>query len=330
MSNSALANRGDRVSDVICVGLIVADHVCAPIIAFPPAGQLVTTASLALTIGGCAANVAVDLAKLGVSVSLVGKIGHDVFGRFVCDELQRHGVDTAGMSYSETSQTSGTMVVNVQGEDRRFIHAVGANAELTGHEVPDEMLDRAKILYVGGFGLNPALSGDNVAALFRRARNKGVVTVLDVVLDDPRDAMAMVQTALPWTDLFLPNVDEARRMTGLPDPRQQAQRFIEAGAKTVIITQGSLGAFLRQRDGRAVSMPAHQVEQVDGTGGGDAFVAGYLYGLLRQGTVDDCLNYGSALGASCVQAPGATTGVFTAPELEQFVKEHRLVATDQS
>jgi ribokinase len=314
----------DPPVDVICVGLIVADHICAPIPAIPPPGGLVTTERLELSIGGCAANVSVDLAKLDVPVALVGRVGEDVFGRAVREDLEAGGVSCGHVSVSHTAQTSGTMVVNVRGEDRRFIHAVGANAELTGREVTDELLGQAKVVYVGGFGLNPALSGENVAEMFRRARERSVTTILDVVIDDPRAALEMARIALPETDIFLPNADEARMMTGLEDPRDQAEYFSKLGSRTVVITMGERGVLLREESGRMLTAPAHQVEQVDGTGGGDAFVAGFIYGLLKGLPVEECLVYGSAVGASCVQAAGATTGVFEASQLEQFVQQNPL------
>jgi hypothetical protein len=70
---------------------------------------------------------------------------------------------------------------------------------------------------------------------------------------------------------------------------------------------------------RTVRSGVYEVQQVDATGGGDAFVAGFVFGRLQGRSVDECLKLGSALGASCVQSPGATTGVFRAPELEAFV-----------
>ena len=68
-------------ADVLCAGIVVADHVSAPIDHLPAAGELVLADRLVLTIGGCAANVAVDLVKLGVPASVVGRVGDDVFGR---------------------------------------------------------------------------------------------------------------------------------------------------------------------------------------------------------------------------------------------------------
>src|ERR1700720_536409 len=78
--------------DVLCAGIIVADHVCSPIPRLPAAGELVLADQLLLTIGGCAANVAVDLVKLGVNASVVGRVGDDVFGRVVAEMLRERGV----------------------------------------------------------------------------------------------------------------------------------------------------------------------------------------------------------------------------------------------
>ncbi|WP_417851706.1 carbohydrate kinase family protein [Thalassoglobus sp.] len=313
--------------DVICVGIIVADHVCAPIRKFPAPGGLITTPSLELTIGGCAANVSTDLAKLGVKVSLVGCVGNDPFGQYVRSALAENDVCCEHIRISEKSQTSATMVVNVQNEDRRFIHAVGANTELTGREVSDELLQKSKIVYVGGFGLNPELSGENVREMFARARELQVTTVLDVVLDRVDDCIEMLKVALPETDIFLPNQDEAHLLTGESDPVKQAEIFLNQGAGTVVITSGPDGSILRDQTSSVIHLPAYQVEQVDGTGGGDAFVAGFLYGVLQGSKPQQSLMYGSAMGASCVQHAGATTGVFRVEELEAFVKENQLTPT---
>ena len=76
-------------TDVLCAGIIVADHVCSPIAHLPEAGELVLADKLLLTIGGCAANVAVDLAKLGAAAAVVGLVGADVFGGVVAEMLRR-------------------------------------------------------------------------------------------------------------------------------------------------------------------------------------------------------------------------------------------------
>src|SRR5437868_1273781 len=114
-------------ADVLCAGIIVADHVCSPISHLPAAGELVMTERMLLTIGGCAANVAVDLTKMGVRTAVVGRVGGDIFGRVVADLLREHGVDVTAVMFTPDADTSQTLIVNVAGQDRRFIHTFGAN-----------------------------------------------------------------------------------------------------------------------------------------------------------------------------------------------------------
>jgi sugar/nucleoside kinase (ribokinase family) len=220
-------------------------------------------------------------------------------------------------------QTSSTLVINVKGEDRRFIHATGANAVFTGAEITPELVQAARILYLGGFFLMPNLIVDRVAELFRSARAAGVRTVLDVVIPDPADRRDELARVLPWTDVFLPNVDEARQLTGLAEPLEQARVFRAAGAETVVITCGADGALLVGNAG-TFRTGRFAVEFVDGTGSGDAFAAGFIAGMLDGCSDARCLELGSALGASCVRRAGATTGVFTREELESFLLQHRL------
>lgn len=309
--------------DCLCAGIIVADYVCAPVQAVPAAGGLAMTEAISLAIGGCASNVAADLAKIGRRAAVVGRVGCDLPGRFVRDELATAGVDTTCLVETADRQTSGTLVINVQGEDRRFIHAFGANSAFDGSEVSAEMIRRARVLYVGGLFLMPALTPERVVSLFRSARDAGVSTVLDVVVPDLRNCWQSLETVLPWTDVFVPNADEGRQITGLHDPLDQARAFREAGARTVVVTCGADGAVLATGSGtlRSGRFP---VEFVDGTGSGDAFAAGYISGLLDGAPPERCLEIGSALGASCVRRAGATTGVFSRGELAEFLSHHRL------
>jgi len=312
--------------DCLCAGIVVADHVCAPVDHVPAPGELVLTERMDLTVGGCAANVAIDLSRLGMRTALLGAVGRDVFGQSIRNTLEEAGVNCAHLAESTTRETSGTLVINSKGEDRRFIHSTGANADFTGNGIDAELIQSAPVLYLGGYCLNPELTSDNVAGLFRRAQSAGVTTVLDVVIPDTADYRRQVEQVLPWTDLFLPNDDEAALITRVKDPASQAETFHNAGAKTVVITCGTDGAILCSAEHR-LRAATYPIEFVDGTGSGDAFTAGYLFGLLRRKNVETCLSYGTALGASCVRAAGATTGVFTAAELDAFVASHRLEIT---
>ena len=312
--------------DCLCAGIVVADHVCEPVDHVPAPGELVLTRRMDLTTGGCAANVAMNLVRLRRRAAVAGCVGDDIFGRCVRETLAAGGVNCDNLRQVAGRDTSGTLIINSRGEDRRFIHSIGANDEFTGAEVTADLLRTARVLYLGGYCLCDGLATESAAAMFQTARALGVPTVLDVVLPGAGDFRPRLEPVLRWTDVFLPNCDEARLITGLDEPMAQADELCRWGAATVVITCGPDGAVLVSQTNR-VQSGGHAVEFVDGTGSGDAFAAGYIHALLDGRDEIECLRYGSALGASCVRACGATTGVFDPAELAGFLDLHELPMT---
>jgi len=310
-------------ADVLCCGIVVADHVCSPVAHVPAAGELVTADKMLLTIGGCAANAAVDLVKMEVSAAVVGRVGADVFGRVVADMLRGHGVNVSALKTSPGADTSQTLIVNVAGQDRRFIHTFGANAEFRTADIPMDQVAQCKVLYLGGYLVMPRIVQEELVPVFAAARQGGAKTVLDVVTPGKGDYLPRLEKILPHVDVFLPNNHEAELITGERDPVRQAEVFHQLGAGTAVITMGGDGAVLVNKQAR-LRAGVYPVPYVDGSGGGDAFDAGYIYGLLNNLAVEDCLRVASALGASCVRAIGTTPGVFTRRECEAFLREHTL------
>jgi sugar/nucleoside kinase (ribokinase family) len=309
--------------DVLCAGIVVADHVCTPITHVPAPGELVKADHMLLTIGGCAANAAVDLCKMGVRAAVSGRVGNDIFGRIVADLLREHGVDVSALQTSASADTSQTLIVNVAGQDRRFIHTFGANAEFSAADIPLEQATRCRILYLGGYLIMPNIRHEELTKVFAAVRKAGVRTVLDVAAPGPGDYLPQLAKLLPHVDVFLPNNHEAQLISGETDPVRQAECFHRLGAGTAVITMGGEGSVLVSEKVR-LQAGVYPVPFVDGSGGGDAFDAGYIYGLLNNLETDDCLRVASALGASCVRAIGTTPGVFTRSECEAFLREHSL------
>lgn len=309
--------------DCLCAGIIVADMVCQPIASMPPSGALIKTDRIEFAIGGCSANMAVDMVKLGLHVGLSGRVGNDLFGREVKNLLGGQGVDTTRLEVSEKVPTSSTFVLNVKGDDRRFIHCVGANAEYDGLSLDAEEIRQARSIFVGGFGLMESLTTERAIRLFKTAREANVITALNVVIPQHTDLGEWLVPVLPWTDYFFCNDDEAERITGETDAVRQAESLHRLGAKTAVVTRGDKGSILVGPKAR-LRAGVYSVSRVDGTGTGDAFASGFLFGLLKGKDVGQCLTFGTAMGASCVRSMGATTGVFNASELATFVSSNPL------
>jgi sugar/nucleoside kinase (ribokinase family) len=309
--------------DCLCLGLLCADIVCDPVPALPNPGQIVETPHIELCLGGCAANTAFDLAKLGVDVGLGGCIGEDPFGNFLLQTLEEAGVQTTGVSRCPQESTATSTVINVDGDDRRLISAVGANRLLTSNMISEGLIESAAIVHIGGFLLLDALESDQTLERLRQARAKGALVMLDVIeVKDPA-AMERVRRVLPFTDVLLPNRDEAALLTAQSNPWDQAQVFRDAGARTVVITDGAHGTYVMS-DGLRLRSEAYPTAFRGGTGAGDAFDAGFIAGHLNGEDLRGCLRWGSAMGASCVRSTSATASVFSKEEALRFMENHTL------
>jgi sugar/nucleoside kinase (ribokinase family) len=309
--------------DCLCAGILFADVACAPVERLPNAGELVPTERVQLGLGGCASNTGVDLAKLGYRIGVSGCVGDDPFGTVIIEALAAGGVDATGVHRVPGIGSASTMIINVQGQDRRFISTPAASTKFTVAHIPSDWVRQAKVIYVGGYFMMPELETDEMVELFRTARAAGTKTILDVVVyGEPRywDRLARL---LPETDVFMPNDHEAALITGLEDPLKQAERFREAGADMVVITQGEKGSLL-VTEGLRLRASVYSIDFVGGTGSGDAFDAGFIAAMLADEDPAGCLRWGSVLGASCVRAIGATEGVFNRSEAEAFMREHAL------
>jgi sugar/nucleoside kinase (ribokinase family) len=310
-------------NQVVCAGILVADHVCTPMEHLPDPGKLVAVDRMYLLTGGCAANVGVNVAKQGIEVGVVGKVGDDPWGRFIREDLAGRGVDTSQIGVSATHQSSQSMILLCKGQDRRFVHTFGANGEVRAADISRDYLAGASIFYMGGYLAMPGLVPEELAGLFRYCRERGIRTVLDVVIATAYRCAGELDAVLPYTDVFLPNNDEGEVLTGETDPARQAAALREKGVGTVVITLGGDGLLAVDDSGcwRAAHFPSDVIDQ---TGAGDAFCAGFISGMVRGLDLAGCLHYGSALGASCVRSIGCYEGVFDCKQAEAFLQTHRL------
>jgi len=260
---------------------------------------------------------------MGVRAAVVGRVGDDAFGRVVAEMLASYHLDVSTVLSTPGTPTSQTLIVNVRGQDRRFVHSFGANAVFCAADIPLDRMRRSRVLYLGGYLLMPGMRHEELIPVFRAAREAGVKTVLDVAIPFPGEYLSRVAPLLPYVDIFLPNHHEGELITGEKDPLRQAETFQRLGAGTVVVTCGGDGAFLVSA---AVRLHAgtFSVPFVDGSGGGDAFDAGFICALLDGLDPVGCLRLASALGASCVRAIGTTPGVFTRAECDAFLREQEL------
>ena len=308
---------------VVCLGIMVADVVGRPLRTLPAPGRLVLVDEMSLHTGGCAVNTAIGLARLGVPVQVIGKIGLDPFGDFLLRQLDGQSVGTRGVSRDPEIGTSTTMVLVDPDGERRFVHYMGANARLTLDDVDWGIIESASILHVAGALVLPGIDGQPTAELLQRAQAAGVTTFLDTVWDDTGRWMDLLGPCLPHVDYFVPSLAEAQALTGLDDPEDVARALLDRGVGTVGLKMGAGGCLVMGDAGEVLRVPAFEVDAVDATGAGDAFAAGFIAGVWRGWSLERTARFGNAAGALCVTGVGAAGGVRSLPETLAFMESAR-------
>lgn len=307
-----------------CAGILVSDTLCGPLHDLPRPGQLLAVDALPTKVGGCAANVAIGLAKQSIDVEIAGCLGSDSVADGFIAEVAKYGIGTERISYSRKLPTSRTVILLVEGEDRRYVHSFGANAEFTVAHIDREWVKSLDVFYLGGLFLMPGFKIEEFVDLLGFCRQQKVVSVVDVVIPTGTGVPKNIGSLISGADYFLPNTDEAALLTGTAEPLEQLRLFTEMGAHTAMITLGEKGAVV-SRDGRYWKAGTYTVgDVVDPSGSGDAFTTGVIAGVVAGWDLPRTMRLASALGASACRALGTTDGVFTREQAETHLASHEL------
>lgn len=306
--------------DVACLGIIVADIMGKTIEKMPEPGKLKIFNQMGLHPGGCATNTAIGLSKLGTNVGVMGKIGRDIFGEFILKKLNDHRVDISGIKYTDKKSTSFTFaVINKKGE-RGFFHYIGADEELKFEDVDFNLIKECKILHVAGFYLMPQFEGGPIAKVLRETKKYGITTTLDTAWNsEVKNWQELIEPCLPYVDVILPAIEEAKMFTGKNREIDIANYLLDSGVKVVGLKMGKKGCYIKSRK-EEIYLPAYPVKVVDTSGAGDAFVVGFLMGMLKGWSLRRTAKFANAVGALCVQAIGCTAGIKSLKQTLNFMK----------
>jgi sugar/nucleoside kinase (ribokinase family) len=298
--------------DAVCLGILVADVVARPVDGLPEPGTLQLVDEIVVRGGGGAHNVSIRLARWGLAVEAVGKVGADSFGDFVVSSLRDRNVGCGGVLRDGNASTSASVVLVDADGERSFLHVVGANGALRADELDVDAVCAGRWLLLTGALVLPALDGAPAAALLAEAKRRGGATALDTVWD-PTGGWSRVAPLLPHVDVFMPSLAEAREITGERDCEAVAAALHAAGVREVALKLGAAGCYA-SGEGFTGRIEPIRVRTVEETGAGDAFVAGVLYGKLAGWSFERCVRFGNAAGAVATTTVGAAEGVVPVEE----------------
>ena len=278
---------------ILCVGQLVADVVVRPVDRLPGRGEAMLVEDLQWVSGGCAANTAGVLAKLGADARIAALVGTDTPGDMVLADVARCGVDVSGVRRSSAVPTSAVVVLVDSRGERSFFYRAGGSEALALDDAVEPLRWGVQFVHVGG---TMKLYSLDLARFLEEAKSHGCTTSLDTDWDVSGQWMQRLGPILSRVDLLLTNREEAHELTGLADLEGMARSLLERGPRTVVIKCGSDGAVLAKA-GAVRAFPAYDVKVVDTTCAGDAFVAGFLYGLARGWPEERAVELGNAAGA---------------------------------
>lgn len=279
----------------------------------PAAGETLTGRSFSTVPGGKGANQAVACARLGVKTLMVGKVGGDVFGEALRENLASSGVDTTFIT-TDAEVASGVALIAVDdAAENNIIVIPGANGAIGDDESLrlEKALDQASILL-----MQLEIPLEMVLFAAEIAQQKNVTVMLD-----PAPARQLPDKLYPLVDILTPNETEATMLVGFPvNNRDSAERaasvLLENGVSRVVIKMGSQGALFMDADGSRF-YPAIPVKAVDTVAAGDAFNGAFAAALSEGKSLDEATYWGVAGGALAVTKAGAQEAM---PDREELLR----------
>ncbi|MEG4056305.1 MULTISPECIES: carbohydrate kinase [unclassified Microcoleus] len=315
---------------VLCLGEVLFD--C---LADKPGVSLEEVESWTAYPGGAPANVACALVKLGTAAGFIGAVGGDELGNSLVQVLQEVGVDIAGVQRHPSAPTRQVYVLRNEAGDRNFAGfgefdtADFADTRLLAAELPEVLFENAEYLVLGTLELAYPESREAIVRAIELAEQYDVKIILDinwrpVFWQNPDEAKARIRKILKKVDFVKLSEEEAEWLFDTTDAGAITYRL--DSVEGVLVTAGEKGCAycISENEGK---IPAFTVDVEDTTGAGDAFLAGFVRQLCKQGIknladpkiAQTIVTYASAVGAMTAMKPGAIRSQPTAAEVEAFL-----------
>lgn len=273
--------------------------------------------------GGAPANVAVALARLERAPRFWTRVGDDPFGRYLAGVLAENGIPDEFVERDPDAKTTLAFVTHDEAGDRSFtFYREGtADTRMRPGAVPDNVLDATEWVHAGGVTCASGGSREATIDLLERASRTGCTVSFDPnarpkLWPDEGAFERVVREAIASVDVLKATVEELRALGFAGDsPEALARDAVGRGPHTVFVTLGDRGAVGVASSGapwadaatghRVARHGGYDVDVVDTTGAGDAFVAGAIVALLERADLEAALEYAGAVAASSTTAAGA-------------------------
>jgi fructokinase len=317
--------------DILCLGELLIDMFPAEV-----GRSMADVSAFQPKPGGAPANAAVAAARLGAKSGFIGKVGDDIFGRHLEQVLLKEGVDTHGVQFDPQARTTLVFIAmpDVHSAEFVFYRNPGADMLLRPEELPVDMLRSTHCLHFGSLSLNDEPIHTATLQAIEIARDAGALLSFDInyrpaLWSSPQAAAEKVREVLPAINLVKVNEVELELLTGQTDLLEGSQALLAYGPELCVVTLGPKGSFFNNNLETGF-IPGFQVETMDATGCGDAFIAGLLVRIVAQGkslpdipipALSSALRFANAVGALTAMTKGVIPALPTLEQVEAFLNQ---------
>ncbi|WP_264273206.1 sugar kinase [Duffyella gerundensis] len=308
--------------DVVTIG-----EAMAMFVALEP-GDLAAAERFVKRAAGAELNVAIGLARLGLNVGWVSRIGDDSLGQFICQQLEQERVNHQQVTVDARYPTGFQLKSKVDdGSDPRveYFRKGSAASHLSPDDFNRDYFGAARHLHLSGVAA--ALSASSFELLHHAAKSmraQGKTISFDpnlrpVLWPSEQTMLKQLNLLAEYADWVLPGDKEGKILTGYSQPEAIADFYLDKGVKTVIIKTGCDGAWYKTAEGEKGQVAAIRVDNVvDTVGAGDGFAVGVISGLLDGKSLPDAIRRGNKIGSLAIQVIGDSEGLPTRAELGDF------------
>ncbi len=315
-----------NIFDVICIGAALVDMI-AQVARHPLDDDEVFVSDLTILSGGAAANTSYACAKIGLSTAFIGKLGEkDPFSDKIINDFKEVSVDTRLIKYSRDYTTGSAYVALNQKGDRRIYANSGAANYLSKKDISTKELKNTKIIFLSSL--------QNIVPLLHAAkigRNLNIPVILNpgmLIIDQGFD---YIKNLLEKIDILILSQKEFKTLFNFKENdlsedsiRERSGPIFTLGVKVIVITLGEKGAFLLTTTYDELIQPLKLEKVIDTTGAGDAFSAGFIYGLVKNLNLKfehlrNNVKIGNFVAGNCIQKLGARNGIPRRIEVKTFL-----------
>lgn len=265
------------------------------------------------------------VARLGISCGIIGVVGDDPFGKCVLRRLRQDGVDVHSVRVV-SHRTTGIAFVSYRSDgSRQFVFhlPLSAAALLSPEDVHESYMEGVRALHITGSTLSFSdTAREACSKAIRLAKQRGAIVSFDPNI---RPELLGIETVrsfcepiLQVCDLLLPSGQEATMLTGDINEENACWSLVSRGIPIVLLKRGAKGCVVFTADG-SKEIPSYSVTEVDPTGAGDAFAAGFVVAMLRGMSVYEAARFANAIGALAVTKQGPMEGLPTLADVQTLV-----------